>query len=151
MDESRVCELYERFKDGIFRYILSLTGDSHLAEDVLQETFVRLLRANKIPDTGKEQAWLYKVARNRCFDMLRKRRRQEEPAEIVINKPDDSFEFFELISPLSEKEREIVSLRFVGGFTHTQIARIMGTTVAATKKRYERAIKKLRDSEDNYD
>ncbi len=150
MDEYRVQELYERYKDGIYRYILSVTKDPHTAEDVLQDTFVRLLRSNKIPDAGKEQAWLYKVARNRCFDMLRKRKRQDEMSEILDAGHEESWEFFELISPLGERDREIVSLKFIGGFSHKEIAKITGATVASTKKRYERAIKKLREEMEEY-
>ena len=151
MDESLVHELYEQHKDGIFRYILSMTADRYLAEDILQETFVKLLKTGILPDAGKEQAWLYKVARNKCFDILRKRKKHEELTEIVVPEPDEKWEFFELISPLNEKEREIVSLRFIGRFSHKEIAKITGMTVASTKKRYERAIKKLRDMEENND
>lgn len=49
-----------------------------------------------------------------------------------------------MISPLTKSEQEIISLKFIGGFSHKEIAHITGTTVAAAKKRYERAIKKLR-------
>ncbi len=150
MDEYRVRELYESSKDGIYRYILSMTKDPQLAEDVLQDTFVRLLRSSRVPDGGKENAWLYRVARNRCFDLLRKRKRQEELTEILVPEPDENLEFFELISLLNERDREIMTLRFVGGFSHKEIAKIMGTTVASTKKRYERAIRKLRNEMEEY-
>ena len=49
-----------------------------------------------------------------------------------------------LVLLLTKSEQEIISLKFIGGFSHKEIAHITGTTVAAAKKRYERAIKKLR-------
>ena len=77
MDENLVYSWYEQYKNGIFRYILSMTHDPHLAEDVLQDTFVQLLISNVHLAAGKEQAWLYKVARNRCLDILKKDRTTE--------------------------------------------------------------------------
>ena len=78
MEENLVRDLYERYKDGIFRYILSMTADRYLSEDILQETFVKLLHTGILPDVGKEQAWLYKVARNKCFDVIRRRKKYEK-------------------------------------------------------------------------
>ncbi len=97
MDESRVRELYELYKNGIYRYILSMIKDPYLAEDILQETFVRLIDRKFIPDPGKEQAWLYKVARNKCIDALRKQKKNEELTEIFVPEHDAHAEFFEII------------------------------------------------------
>ena len=144
MDENLVYSWYEQYKNGIFRYILSMTHDPHLAEDVLQDTFVQLLISNVRPAPGKEQAWLYKVARNRCLDILKKNRKHNELPPDVPAEPDWNRTFIEMISPLTKQEQEIISLKFIGGFSHKEIAHITGTTVAAAKKRYERAIKKLR-------
>lgn len=143
MKPDLVYELYEQYKTGIFRFALSILRQSQLAEDALQETFLRLLsgRANPIP--GKEQAFLYRVARNICYDILRKRKRETEEAQNQPA-PTDRWEFLELIAPLSQKEQEIVSLKIIGGLTHAEIAKIIGTTTAGAKKRYERAIEKLR-------
>ena len=72
MDQTRVYGWYEQYKNGIFRYILSITKDPYLAEDVLHDTFVKLLSGEKQCACGKEQAWLYRIARNLCYDQLRK-------------------------------------------------------------------------------
>jgi RNA polymerase sigma factor (sigma-70 family) len=78
------------------------------------------------------------------MDILRQRSREAElPTELTAPAA-ESWEFLELISPLSKSEQELVSFRFIGGFSHEEIARITGTTVHAAKKRYERAIQKLR-------
>lgn len=145
MDNNQVHSWYEQHKTGIYRYIFSITHDPHLAEDVLQDTFVQLLVGGIRFDPGKEQAWLYKVARNKCFDILKKRKKQQELQVPVPAVAGQNWEFIEMISPLTAKEQEIISLKIIGGFTHKEIAKITGTTAAATKKRYERAIHKLRD------
>lgn len=144
MNHALVYSWYEQYRTGIYRFALSILRDPQMAEDVLQETFVRLISGIGWPDEGKEKAWLFRVARNLCFDILRKRIREMEATPVIAAPPDQNWEFLELISPLTETEKEIVSLKFIGGFSHKEIARITGTTVHATKKRYERAIQKLR-------
>lgn len=136
---------YEQYKTGIYRYIFSITHDTQLAEDVLQDTFVQLLVSGICFGPGKEQAWLYKVARNKCFDILKKQKTTHEPSMPFSNSTDQKWEYMELISSLTTIEQEMVTLKIIGGFTHKEIAKITGSSVAAVKKRYERAIRKLRD------
>ena len=143
MNPDSVYELYEQNKTGIFRFALSILKDTSLAEDVLQETFLRLLCVKGDPAPGKELAYLYRMARNICYDILRKRKRETEESPNQAA-PEDNWEFIHLIAPLSPKEQEIVSLKIIGGLTHAEIAKVLGTSTAGAKKRYERAIAKLR-------
>ena len=142
MEDYLVSQWYERYKTGIYRYLLTMTRDPGLAEDVLQDTFVKVLTEGVRCQPGKEQAWLYRVARNRCVDLLR--REKNQPRFPVEEGQDGQWEFLELIAPLSQRDREIVTLKIVGGFSHREIAKITGSTVGAAKKRYERAIQTLR-------
>ncbi len=133
--------LYERYKTGLYRYALSIVKSPHTAEDVLQETFVRVLSAGGCPwQPGKEQAWLYRVTRNLCYDHLRKVKRELPEADEPQRQ---DYAYLELISPLSQAEQEIVSLKILGGLTHAEIAQVLGCSTHAAKKRYERAIDKL--------
>lgn len=145
MNSSQIHNWYEQYKTGIFRYILSITHDPHLAEDILQDTFVQLIVGGIRFDPGKEQAWLYKVARNKCFDVLKRNKKQQEISVSAPYVEDQHWDFIELISPLPAIEQEIVTLKIISGFSHKEISKIVGLTVAGTKKRYERAIHKLRD------
>ena len=142
---SRVHEWYEKYKTGIYRYVLSITKDPQLAEDVLQDTFVQLLSDGICFEPGKEQAWLYKVARNKCFNLLKRQRKQIELSMPIPTVTEQPWEFLEMISSLTAAEQEIVTLKIVGGFSHKEIAGIIRSSVAATKKRYERAVQKLRN------
>lgn len=144
MHEKMVYNWYEQYKTGLYRFALSILKDAHLAEDALQEAFVRLLQQNRLPDTEKAQAWLYRVVRNICYDVLRKRKQEGGELPQTAAVMDRSWEFIELIAPLPQKEQEILALRFIGGFTHKEIASITGQTVHSTKKRYERSIARLR-------
>jgi len=149
MDQSLIYSWYEQYKNGIFRYALSITKDSYLAEDILHDTFVKLLSGGIRCAGGKEQAWLYRIARNLCYDHLRKAKRQGA----YIDAPscsDRQFAYIELIAPLSQKEQEIVTLKIVGGLSHKEIGSVLGITAAAAQKRYERAIAILREKEDSH-
>ena len=144
MHERMIYDWYQQYKTGLYRFALSILKDAHLAEDVLQEAFVRMLSLNRLPDTEKAQAWLYRVVRNICYDILRKRKRESDELPDAVTSPEETWEFTELIAPLPQKEQEILALRFIGGFSHREIAHIMGMTVHSAKKRYERAIHTLR-------
>jgi len=76
MHNPLVYSWYEQYRTGIYRFALSILKDPQLAEDVLQETFLRILSGRGAPEPGKEQAFLYRVARNICYDTLRKRKRE---------------------------------------------------------------------------
>lgn len=144
MDKARIYEWYEQYKTGLFRYALSLLKDPDGAEDVLQEVFVRLLAGKNFPEPGKEQTYLYRMARNLCFDNLRRQKRlAQEPAQISSEQA--QYAYIELISTLDSREQEIVTLKIVGRLTHREIAKVLGLTEHAAKKRYERAIQKLRE------
>lgn len=147
MNQSLIYSWYEQYKNGIFRYALSITKDPYLAEDVLHDTFVKLLSGGVRCAPGKEQAWLYRIARNLCYDHLRKAKREHRYAETPAQ-ADNRFEYIELISPLSPMEQEIVTLKIVGGLTHREIGAVLGITSSAAQKRYERAISTLRNKED---
>lgn len=143
MDIRQIQSWYEAYRTGIYRFALSILKDPALAEDVLQETFLRLLQGEAFRfEPGKERAWLYRVARNICCDHLR-RVKKEQP-EVSAPAASNDFEFMELIAPLPPMEQEILSLRFLGNLSHAEIASVLRLTVHGAKKRYERAIRKLR-------
>lgn len=145
MDMEQVRGWYEQHRVGIYRFALSILKEPDAAEDVLQETFLRLLQSGSLKfEPGMERAWLYKVARNLCHDHLRRRKRETQPPDQTAGKAGE-LEFIELTAPLKETEREIVSLKILGNLTHREIAAVLHLTEHGTKKRYERAIKKLRE------
>lgn len=147
MDQSTISNWYEQYKNGIFRYALSITKDTHLAEDVLHDTFVKVLSGEKTCADGKEQAWLYRIARNLCYDKLRFAKREQRYSHTPANAA-ERFEYIDLISSLSKTEQEIVTLKIVGGLSHKEIGSVLSITASAAQKRYERAIRTLREKED---
>ena len=148
-------QIYEERKQELFRFLYVLLGDMQSAEDALQDTFLKAyLHRSKYIEMQQEKAWLYQIARNTAYDMLRKRRREFPIEKEQIN---DSIEkvayhedihghliYMEMIADLNEVEREIVSLKIIAGLTHREIARVLHMTTASVKKRYERALNKLK-------
>ena len=144
MNRQMVHKWYETYKTGLFRFALSILKEESAAEDVLQEVFVRLLSGKYCPEPGKEQAYLYRCVRNLCYDEIRRRKRTAGEEQEAVD-PANPYRFLELIAPLGEKEREIITLKIVGGLTNREIGKVMGLTEQAVKKRYQRAIEKLRE------
>ncbi len=68
-------EIYAAYKTPLYNYILRLVGDREQADDLLQETFVKVYRAlATAPDGPGRTPWLYRIATNTCYDLLRRRR-----------------------------------------------------------------------------
>lgn len=147
MDQKRIFSWYEQYKNGIFRYVLSIIKDPHLAEDILQDTFLKVLSGQAPRNSDMAQAWLYRVARNLCFDHLRKAKREQSHTQMPVD-IEAKYAYIDLICALSPKDQEIVTLKIVGGLTHREIGAVLGISAKAAQKRYERAIAALREQED---
>ena len=147
--------IYKERKQELFRFLYVILGETQAAEDALQETFLKAyLHRNKYIEMQQEKAWLYQIARNTAYDILRKKRREFPIEKNVLsdvveqhaeqNNIDTNLMYMEMIRELNEKEREIVSLKIIAGLTHREIAETLHMTTGSVKKRYERALSKLR-------
>lgn len=147
-------QLYEQYKNDVFRLCLTILNDIFLAEDAMQETFFKAQRKGDTYVGGEsEKAWLLKIARNTSYDYLRKRKHEflleKENVEQLLDGSRQEIdisqlEYINMIACLKEKDRDIICLRIIGELSHKEIAEIMKMTVHSVKKRYERAIRKLR-------
>lgn len=157
-------QLYERYKTGVYRLALSLTGDPYLAEDITQDTFLRIQEnASSYRRDGGEAAWVLTIARNLTYDCLRRCSREicsNDAARECDGFAAGAFSsfaasgrdaaagnlyFLDLISGLSLEEKELVCLRILGGLPWREIGRIISQSGDACRKRYERILKRLRD------
>ncbi|NIR46823.1 MAG: sigma-70 family RNA polymerase sigma factor, partial [Gemmatimonadetes bacterium] len=74
----------ERYRDSIYRYILRLVGDPTRADDLTQETFLRVhQRIDDLRDPAALEAWLYRIATNLCYDRFRTREHLAPPLPLV--------------------------------------------------------------------
>ena len=155
MSDNWLEQIYTEYKNELFRFLYVILGETQAAEDALQETFLRAyLHRSKYVEMKREKAWLYQIARNTAYDMLRKRRREfpieKEQITDVLEKSMEQVEvgshflYMEMMAELKAKEREIVSLKIIAGLTHQEIAKVLHMTTGSVKKRYERALNKLK-------
>lgn len=145
--------LYEQQKNKVYRLVLSMTGDSYLAEDITQETFLRVQeQAETYRNDISETAWIVTIARNLTYDILRKHSREivnekaiPSDAFVLLDTDEQSdFMFLDLIKDLSQPEKEVICLRILANLPWREIGQIIGASADTSRKRYARSLKKLR-------
>lgn len=150
-------DVAESCLDDVHRYLLMLTADPALAEDLTAETFEKALRSWRRydPRRGSERTWLCRIGRNVALDHFRaevRRRRREEryaledaqggepPIEYGFSPEVDS-----ALSSLSAAEREVLALRIVLDLDAGTAAGVLGITRTACSMRLARALAKLEE------
>lgn len=153
IDNEYICKLYIKLKKPIFILSLSLVNDYHMAEDMMQETFIKVINNNeKFSKGSNAKAWIYTIARNTSLNYLKTRKNEVLKEEIITqdNKNSceevlSSMEFLRMIEPLNLEEKQIVALRLSCNLGYFQISKILNISVVNLRKKYSRAIKKLKN------
>jgi RNA polymerase sigma factor (sigma-70 family) len=145
----------ERHLDDVYRYLLVLTRDPSLAEDLAAETFERALRMWRRfdPLRSSPRTWLCTIARSTALDHYRaeKRRRNREraasEAEGQTGPPELGLSpvLERALATLSAADREIVALRVVLDLDSESAARMLGISATACTTRLSRALKRLEE------
>lgn len=163
-DSEAFGELYRRYANRIYRYLLSKTGNVALAEDLTAEVFVRLIeRIGQYTIAPRDNiaifsAWLYRIAHNLMIDEMRKHQRHTslEPNDLAhLNEPKpsvaalverklESEQVFKRLAALSDEQRQVILLRFIEQYSIAETARIMGKSEGAVKVLQYRAMQNLR-------
>ena len=163
-DEDAFEKLARSYENKIYGYALRLLCDREDVEDALQETLIKLYKnIGKFSQKRSFAAWLMRITRNTCVDILRKRKGVESleamseigyvlPATKEDFLPEASAERMEqrrilaaLIDSLPENKRAVIILRDIDGYTYSQIAQILNTSEGTVKSRLSRARAALRD------
>lgn len=122
------------------------------ADDAWSETFLSAMRAypRLSPDANVE-AWLVTIARRKSIDVHRAARRNPLPVENLPELPttlglpgDPASDVWEQVAVLPHKQRRAITLRYLGGMSHAQIAAILGGTVEASRRACADGLKTLR-------
>ena len=155
--EATPASLAEEHLDDVYGYLLYLTGDGPLAEDLTSETFERALRrwARFDPRRASAKTWLCQLARSTALDHFRAERRRRRREE-AFSRPDrlhGDVQAFEGLSPeldgalrrLTPAEREVVALRVILDLDATTAARLLGVSPTACATRLSRALRKLEE------
>ena len=140
--------LVEAHGDELLAHARRVAGPEH-AEDVLQDAFLRALRAYpRLRHADHLRAWLYRVTTTAAIDAHRARPREQPVAEPPLGGVEDDYGadgFESLIAPLPEASREPLRLRFVEDLDYEGIAGRLGVSPAAARQRVSTAVHTLRE------
>lgn len=150
-------QLYRSSRDDVYAYVATLLGDRSAAEDVTELAFERAYRRRRTFDRrrGEERAWLFGIARNAALDELRRRRRHAslvvEPEDPAVDGFDDGADVAlartvvrQALSKLPARERELIALKFHGGLSNAELARVLGVSESNAGTLLYRTMEKLR-------
>jgi len=162
-DPDLLDRLIEQYQHRLFRYLVYLSGNRELAEDLFQETWIRVLeRGHQYDGQHEFSTWLYAVARNLTIDYLRTKRPLSldglmedeehaplEPADTrpmaweVVQQHEQAERISAALVSLPAEYRETVVLRFQEGLALDEIATITGTKLGTVKSRLYRGLNML--------
>ncbi|GEM04478.1 ECF RNA polymerase sigma factor SigX [Halolactibacillus miurensis] len=156
--------LYDTYHNDVYQYIFYLVKNHQVAEDLIQETFIKVLKAHKqFRGESSEKTWLFSIARHTVMDHFRKQQREKNKWFGLFNKGDD-WQQIEANDPLPEEllilseehkrlyqqldlltldQKNVIILRYIQSMSIHDTARILEWTESKVKTTQHRAIKKL--------
>jgi len=164
-DPELLDRLIDEYQHRLMRYLMYLTGKREVAEDIFQETWVRvLLRGSQYNGKARFDTWMFTIARNLVIDLARKRTMasldemqapgdDERPFEVVTEAPSpfDQFEFGEhsaevaqVLLTLEPSHREVLTLRFHEEMSLEEIATVTRAPLSTVKSRLYRGLAGLK-------
>jgi len=146
--------VYQEYSTGVFAYCLKILADRQLAEDVVQETFLKVRQhASSIQDNNSFKGWIFRIARNESLMQLRKRKSngqigddsvwsEETPHQQII--ATERAEIVNrLLDSLKSEYREVLVLLVYEDMSYAEIAAVTGATESSVKSRAFRARKEM--------
>lgn len=164
-DRQALSEFYDQVAAVLFATSVRILGDSHEAEEVVQDVFVQIWNKAAAFDLelGTPFHWALSITRNRAIDRVRSRQRRartlDEFQQLAAGEPspaaapdkdglgeDELAGIRAAVHGLPAEQRHALELAFFGGLTHTEIAQATGEPLGTVKARVRRGMAKLRDS-----
>ncbi|HIZ93522.1 MAG TPA: RNA polymerase sigma factor [Candidatus Flavonifractor avicola] len=153
-NQETLAELYHRCRASVYGLALSYLKNRHDAEDITQDTFVRVWEnAGQYRSQGTPLAWLLTITRNLALMKLRERGRIQdmEPEDwerLAADNPmvtvEDRHVLEAALTALADDERQIVILHAVTGWKHREIAQLLELPLSTVLSKYRRALAKLK-------
>ncbi len=159
-DASCLGTLFERHHMALYNFMLQMTHNRMLSEDLVQESFMRVLKsARTFRGDASFRCWLFNIARNRFYDHLRKNNRLQPFDESELESPTElegdpatEFEGFErqaqfqqAMARLPAKQREIIWLGRFELDNFEELGQALGCTAGTARVRMHRAVQQLKD------
>lgn len=148
----------EEYRQNVHAFCYHRIGDFQDAQDLVQEIFLKVyLSLNQLRDPGKFSGWLYRIAINNCNLWLRKRKAKtlslEDPDKLQdtslsiyedYHKRELEIKIKEALSQLSENNRLVITLRYLGGRSYNEIADFLNLPLTTVKSRVHEGKKQLK-------
>jgi len=149
-------QIYQTYFDPVYRYVLSLSGNSHIAEEITQETFFKALNSlDRFRGESSLKSWLCSIARNAWLS--EQRRNKTSPIETTESLPDtkngpeeavlihdEGLRIHRLVHGLQEPYREVFTLRSLGQLSFRDIGDLFGKSENWACVIYHRARTKIK-------
>ena len=161
-DNEAFTELYYASYKQLFGFLLSLTKNKEDAEDLLQNTYIKIRNGSHLyKKMGMPMTWMCAIAKNQYLDFVRKygKNRNTDFGEVenyvsegMANVSDDASHVENKMileyafSILGEQERTIVILHMINGLKHREIAELTGLPLSTVLSKYNRSLKKMKNS-----
>jgi len=154
--------LFDRHSGAAFSLAYRMVGNRVTAEDISQEAFLSIWRSRLRyrSDRGSVRTWVLGIVHHRAIDALRRnlvhdRRRATaegleerleapELTDVEVARRDEASQVRSAIGTLPSEQSRVVELAYFGGFTHSQIAEMLGTPIGTVKGRMRLGLEKLR-------
>ena len=147
MSNDELCRYIKLYHGAVYRAVFSYLHNASEAEDIVQETFVKLFNTNKSFESDEHcKAWLIRVAINLSKNLLKSFRytHTEELDEAIPVESAEDCALADALSALPPKYRAVIHLYYYEGYSAKEIAEILGLTVTAVTTRLARAREKLK-------
>lgn len=150
-------QIYQTYFDPVYRYVLSLSGDAHIAEEITQETFFKALRSlDSFRGGSSLKSWLCAIAKNLFCSTLRRKKNQPAPLmdtlkddapspEEYLLRREDGLRIHRLLHELPEPQREIFTLRTLGQLSFRDIGELFGKSENWACVVYHRARARIKE------
>lgn len=155
-DESIIAELYDNYGSALYGVIRRIINDDQLAEDILQDSFLKIWQnSNKFdPQKGRLYTWMYRISKNTAINYLKSKAEKIHSNQTEM---DDKFQNLKIQNPnidvidlrgqvnlLKENQREIIFLLYFRAFTQQEVSDHLDLPLGTVKTRTRMALQALR-------
>ncbi len=158
----QVVRLWQPIKKNAFRIVNSITNDPYLTEDVLQEAIIVAAKnLHTLKDTDKFDKWFFTISTRIAYGVVKEQKSSIPVEEVYYSKEfekkcnqnmdksllliEDNDEYLSMVKQLSQRERNLIHLRFVQQLKLKEISQLTGIKLGTLKSIYHRTFKKLRE------
>ncbi len=146
-------EIYKENYQLVYKYLLSLTHDEDISEELTEETFYKAtINISKFKNKSKLSTWLCKIAKNLWIDEIKRRNKfaQIDDKDFIVTEDvflekEERIQLFKSIQKLDALTRDVIYLKIKGDLNYKEIAEIMNTTETWVRVTFYRGKEKIKE------